>query len=114
MQKLDLLNQTFERLTVIAEDGRTKQGKSLWVCKCSCQPEDSSVTVIITGSKLTGGWTKSCGCLQREAARKTGNKFKHLLVHGDRSGPQSVRKTDRSAVTIPSPVNDYEPETNTL
>ena len=107
---LELEGKTFGRLHVLARDGRTNAGKIRWLCECSCNPE-KPVEVLVIGSKLVGGWTKSCGCIQREAAAKTGNRYAHLLVHGAR---KPVRKTDRSPATIPLPENDHEHKANTL
>jgi len=80
---LELQGKTFGRLLVLARDGRTNAGKIRWLCQCSCNPEEP-VEVIVIGSKLVGGHTRSCGCIQREAAARTGNRFKHLLIPGDR------------------------------
>jgi len=82
MQKLDLMDKVFGRLTVIAEDGRSRSGKVKWMCRCSCRTDDP-VELPVIGSKLVNGATRSCGCLQIEAARRTGNRFKHLLIPGD-------------------------------
>jgi hypothetical protein len=80
MQKLELDGQTFGRLTVLCEDGRSNAGKVQWICACECGTRE----VIVIGSKLVNGHTTSCGCKQREAASKTGKKYAHLLVHGAR------------------------------
>ena len=56
---------TFGRLSVIERVENTKAGKVRWKCLCLC----GRFSVVI-GAKLSGGWTKSCGCLQKEMARK--------------------------------------------
>lgn len=53
---LDLTGQTFGRLAVVA---RASRGS--WLCRCACGTETEVRT-----NKLTGGWTRSCGCLARE------------------------------------------------
>jgi hypothetical protein len=56
----DLTGQNFDRLTVLSFAGRSKNGRALWKCKCSCGNED-----FVTKAKLLlNGDTKSCGCLK--------------------------------------------------
>ena len=79
--KKDLTGQTFGRLVVIREYGRSKDGKIMWLCRCDCGGE----TVVTSGS-LRRGLTQSCGCLQRERSTKHGctNKnwykvYRHMM-----------------------------------
>lgn len=57
----DLTGRRFGRLTVISRDGSDKQGRATWLCVCDCGTE-----IIIRGSNLLTGNTKSCGCLEQE------------------------------------------------
>ncbi len=60
--KLELVGRQFGKLTVESEQiGWNRHQKSIRICKCEC-----GNTCTVTGSKLTSGWTQSCGCLQRE------------------------------------------------
>lgn len=60
MRKLELVGQTFGRLTVIKElEGFSKT--TMWLCSCEC-----GQIVKVRGGMLTCGNTKSCGCLRRE------------------------------------------------
>jgi hypothetical protein len=59
----DITGQVFSRLTVLAFDGVDEKQNSRWKCRCEC-----GETVSVRRQGLTGGKTKSCGCLQREAA----------------------------------------------
>ena len=59
--KIDLTNKRFERLLVIKEAGRNKQGNVIWKCKCDC----GNYTYVV-GSRLRNGHTKSCGCYMRD------------------------------------------------
>lgn len=58
---INLLNQTFGQLTVIARDGSDQRGEAKWLCQCSCGSEPISVL----GSNLRTGHTQSCGCNRR-------------------------------------------------
>ena len=72
MKKLSLIGERFGKLTVICEQGKTKSQNILWKCKCDCGKE-----VVVNGSYLRNGHSKSCGCLAKEKtiARST--------VHGN-------------------------------
>lgn len=61
MRPLDLVGAQFGRLTVIERAGSTKQGVSLWRCRCSCGNE-----FVAHSQRLKSGQTKSCGCYNRE------------------------------------------------
>jgi hypothetical protein len=58
---VDIISQTFGRLTVIGTGGRDRDGKTLWLCRCSCGGE-----ALATAHNLRSGHTKSCGCWRRE------------------------------------------------
>lgn len=64
MKKIDLTGRKFGLLTVIRE-GKTVNKNRAWRCKCKCGKVKN-----ILGSNLTGGRSKSCGCLQKENASK--------------------------------------------
>jgi len=53
----------FGRLLVLGRIPTTCKGTSKYVCMCDC-----GTRVIVLSGSLAGGHTKSCGCLQREAA----------------------------------------------
>lgn len=66
----DLIGKTFGRLTVIEKtEKRTKSRQIIWKCKCECGSECE-----IRGDSLIRGLTQSCGCLQREKAKKIGEQ----------------------------------------
>lgn len=66
--KKDLINQKFGKLMVLYPT-QDNNGRLMWHCKCDCGKEcDVSTT------NLTTGHTKSCGCLRKEEAHKTGLK----------------------------------------
>lgn len=67
----DLVGKTFARLTVLSCLGRRNDGrknKVYWLCRCQCGSEKE----VAEGLLIRGG-CRSCGCLQREAASRTGS-----------------------------------------
>lgn len=64
--KLDLVGQRFGKLVVIKRAGSDKHWKTLWECQCDC----GSPPLIVVGSNLTKGNSKSCGCTKREHMSK--------------------------------------------
>lgn len=57
---IDMVGQTFGRLTVLKRATDKEYHEANWVCKCSCGNE-----TIVYGSSLRSGKTKSCGCIPR-------------------------------------------------
>lgn len=79
----DLVGKQFGRLTVLEQNGRTKDRHILWKCECDC----GNITNV-SSRDLKSGHTKSCGCLQKDVISTI--RFKH----GDRDGRlYSVWKT---------------------
>ena len=60
----DLTGQRFGRLLVIRHEGSTNT-EAIWRCLCDCGKQ-----VIVRGSSLRRGHTKSCGCLRDEIVSK--------------------------------------------
>ena len=56
----DLAGQRFGRLLVL-EEADSIDDRTRWRCKCDC-----GVVCDILTTNLTGGITKSCGCLRKE------------------------------------------------
>lgn len=67
----DLTGKIFTRLKVLeqAEDHIQPNGvhRPMWKCECSCE---NKTIVVVQGSDLKYGHTKSCGCLNREIVKK--------------------------------------------
>lgn len=63
--KKDMTGLRFGLLVVLCEDGRTKDGKARWKCKCDC-----GKFTTVTGKHLRKEETKSCGCLVSQRARE--------------------------------------------
>ena len=67
---LDLTGQVFGRLTAIALEPSRIRKRRWWICHCECGKRKS-----VEGTALSFGHTRSCGCLQREYADLTGQRF---------------------------------------
>jgi hypothetical protein len=77
---IDMLGQTWGRLTVIEKAESEVQGNSTiakWKCVCECGNETT-----VRGSSLRTGHIKSCGCYSRELTAQRGrNNRTHGLSH---------------------------------
>lgn len=62
----DLTGQRFDRLTAIKKTAKRQNGHIVWKCLCDC-----GATRYVTSNNLKNGNSKSCGCLQRERAKKS-------------------------------------------
>lgn len=62
--RIDITGQKFHRLSVINCAGKIKD-RIHWNCLCDCGNE-----AIVSGKSIRKGLTKSCGCLNKEIARK--------------------------------------------
>lgn len=65
-KKRQLLNQVFSFLTVVAESGRSNDGKVMWLCACSC-----GGICIVRNTDLTKQKQISCGCAKGESHGQT-------------------------------------------
>lgn len=73
MKAIDLRGKIFTRLTVVERADNIGK-KTAWLCKCSC-----GNSVIVMGTSLTSGNTKSCGCLHNE--QLANRNYKHGERH---------------------------------
>lgn len=75
-QKMDLIGQTYGRLTVVGEAPQKAQGGRQWKCQCACGREK-----IVSHGNLRSGMSKSCGCEKRRIKMDlTGEEYGHLTV----------------------------------
>ena len=84
--KIDITGQRFGRLTILAEAGRTPNGRTTWHCRCDCGSNK-----IVDGVRLRSGAVQSCGCLSSKIDL-TGQRFHRLTVlqEAGRSTEQTV------------------------
>lgn len=65
-KKLNLIGQTFGRLTVI-EQLPSENRRTFWLCQCEC-----GNIIKVKGKYLSNGDTKSCGCLNLQRIQQMG------------------------------------------
>lgn len=69
------------RITVLEKDTENKTKIIKWICRCDC-----GKIFKADGTKIRNGWTRSCGCLQKETTSKrtradlTGQQFGNLIA----------------------------------
>ena len=93
----NLTGRRFGRLTVLAEAERSKGRKKRWLCVCDCGGQ-----TITDTTKLTSGYTRSCGCLRSEKARE-----RHLLHGGKGSRLYNIWKNARQRCRNPKSPDYY-------
>jgi 5-methylcytosine-specific restriction endonuclease McrA len=81
----DLTGKRFGKLIAVKPTDKRTGSNIVWELKCDC----GNITYVDTG-KLSGGHTRSCGCLHKEVVSKdlTGQRFGRLIV---------VKPTDKKA-----------------
>lgn len=75
--KRDLTGEVFTRLRVLGKNEELSKLKKCTVYDCVC---DCGERVSVPHGQLTGGSTKSCGCLLRERAAANGRNNKSNLL----------------------------------
>jgi hypothetical protein len=60
-KKIDIIGQTFGKLTAIEDVGKDKWRQLRWRCRCEC-----GNYIVVVGGDLRRGNTLSCGCLQKD------------------------------------------------
>ena len=86
-KRVNLVGQTFGRLTVVERD-TSKIGidpNSWWICSCSCGTMKS-----ILGAQLKAGETSSCGCYRKEFAKRRVDDGTSTIkrTHGQTKSPE--------------------------
>lgn len=89
--RLNLQGQKFFRLQVDGPPIITN-GRSCWPCICDC-----GARLMVVGTSLKNGNTKSCGCWNRECAAKRAKIQSHKHGHsGDHAKNKQASRTYRS------------------
>jgi len=73
---LNLKGKRFGRLTVIKQANVRIHKKIVWLCECEC-----GNTKAVLGTRLKKGYTKSCGCIQKEVVKSLMTKHGHTIGH---------------------------------
>lgn len=61
-KRVDISGRAFGRLVAIEFFAMSKNREATWRCRCAC-----GALCVVSGSRLRGGHTTSCGCFKREA-----------------------------------------------
>jgi hypothetical protein len=69
---IDLTGQKFGRLIALHPVGKTPLKEVTWLCICECRNE-----VVVSGTSLRRGHTRSCGCLQIDWAKSGHLRLRH-------------------------------------
>lgn len=69
LRKKVKIGEKYNRLTILSDF--FKDGHHLCKCKCDCGNEG-----IYNLNKVTSGWTRSCGCFQKEKTSKSNSTHK--------------------------------------
>lgn len=73
----DLTGRRFGRLIVLQRVRNNQRGNTVWHCQCDCGKQ-----VDVVGYSLTGGKSKSCGCLHSDIVSKNNKELK--TTHGEK------------------------------
>ena len=55
---IDETGNKYGYLTVVKRGPNNARGKACWICDCDCGTKN----ILVIGSQLRNGKTKSCGC----------------------------------------------------
>lgn len=92
---MDLVGKKFGRLTVIKKVKIKGKRSFRYCCKCKCGNE-----IFVKTSELMSGNTRSCGCLQKEIAKKNSLEknlnLKGLTSMREDNGTKPPRVTNQS------------------
>lgn len=77
---VDITGRRFGRLTVLQLDHKEVRSEGrgsriFWCCLCDCGEE-----AVVSGDKLKGGHSQSCGCLREDVLWQTFIKHGHALA----------------------------------
>lgn len=105
---IDLTGQKFGKLTVKSIGSpyisKTQKSKKIrWVCDCDCGTKN----ILVIGSQLRSGRTKSCGCIIKEMLTQR-NKSKIQYNKYDLSGEYGVGWTNNTNKEFYFDLEDYD------
>ena len=86
----------FGRLLVLARGSRTSKKRTTWWCQCSC----GNFVLVIT-DHLVRGYTKSCGCLNKELASRLRKPVHGHAAKGARGKGYGIYASAKTRCTNP-------------
>lgn len=100
-RSVDLTGKRFGRLLVTEVTRQRRRGAVLWKCLCDCGTE-----VITDSYNLSSGQSKSCSCLQKEAAKSL--QYKHGLSTDKKFRLGYTRKAQAAKLQRTPPWSDLD------
>lgn len=82
---VQMKNKKFGFLIVMSLEGTNKHHEAMWKCMCRCWN-----VVVVRGSDLRRGHTKSCGCWDSEAQEKRWQIYRK--VNGTKINPRYEKR----------------------
>ena len=101
----DLTGKQFGRLTVLYENGRSKNGYILWHCICNCLERNE---IDVPSLRLLNGETQSCGCYRKENTQKIQEIYTRKHNHYDIQDEICIGQTFNSNTKFIVDKDDYE------
>ena len=90
MKAHDLTGLTFGNWKVLERDYSKNNGRSNWLCECSCQ---NKTRRIVDGYSLTSGRSASCGCI-----RDTLSKERGAIIHEYKTRKKLEKQQEKSLI----------------
>lgn len=85
-KKIDLTGQKFEKLFVVEEAEKSKNGRIMWLCQCDCGNKTT-----VSSSNLKSGKVKSCGCTRiNDLTGKTFGNWSVIRMSDKQSNGKSI------------------------
>lgn len=95
MAKKDLTGKMIGDLEVLYENGRTREGRVVWHCKCHGCKEQNEVDVC--SHELLNGDTTSCGCKKRKMLEERNYKHGEAGTHFYKAWQAMKRRCDNKS-----------------
>jgi hypothetical protein len=83
----NLSEQRFGRL--VAKYHQFRENDTYWFCECDC-----GETKWVLRASLTGGWTKSCGCLEKECRKDSFGEAAYKVIFRSYINSAKARKLE--------------------
>jgi len=104
---VDLIRQTFGKLTVVSRNGSSRHKKALWLCQCEC-----GRTATIGSGNLRSGRSQSCGVCPYETHGLTHHRlysiYKGIKSRCNRIGQKGFKNYGGRGITLEDGFSTFE------